>query len=68
MIFCWSLSDNTSQVLMILLSILTNLNNAVVFKNCTVHTNYNWCHRNLYIPYFLFLKQGLGIYLSFAFF
>ena len=78
MVFHWSLSVNKSpQVSRILLSILVDLNNAVVwmvstlslisksFGDCTKSTNYNWYRHHFHIPLF-FNSLLRSRYLSFC--
>ena len=74
MVFLWSLRDSkSSQLSRNLLSILADINNAVVmmtstrslisnttspYTNTTKSTNYNWYHRHFHVPqFFQFLDK-----------
>ena len=85
MVSHWNLSGSkSSQVSRTLLSILADLNNAVVwmvslvllfpqslyqsFGDCTKCTNYNWYHRHFHVPLFFFNSLWWSKYLSFFLF
>ena len=58
-----SLEFEWQQVSSTLLSILSNLNNAVVWIDCIKSTNYNWCKHHFHVPQF-FNSLARSRYLS----
>ena len=78
MVYHWNLSDSKfPQFSRSLLSILADLNNAVVwmastrlliskslyqfFSDCTKSTNYNWYHRHFHVPQFFQFSSKIQV-------